>query len=154
MRGKVGRDAYVRSLTASGIDLRVYGAGTSAGVVTQPQVIEIYRRSRINLNFTGGSLVTPFDWDLSINRRVRQVKGRCSMIALCGSFVLSEYAPGIERLFHIGKEIDVFHDEDELIEKVRFYLAHEDLREQMAARSYARAVDEYEEAKFGRRLAF
>jgi len=153
MRGKVGREQYADALAKAGIDLRVYGAGTPAGVVTEPQVIEIYRRSRINLNFTGSSLATPLDADLSINRRVRQVKGRCSKIALCGSFVLSEYAPGIEKLFDIGSEIDVFHDEDELVEKVRFYLTHEDKREKMAAKAYARAVEQYDEAKFGRQLA-
>ena len=37
------------------------------------------------------------------------VKGRCQEIALSGGFVLSEYAPGLEDLFDIGTEIDVFN---------------------------------------------
>jgi hypothetical protein len=153
MDGKVGRRQYAQALATSGIDFSAYGAGTVAGVVSRAKVVDIFRASRINLNFTGSSLKTPLDADLSINRRIRQVKGRCSMIALCGSFVLSEYAPGIEALFDVGKEIDVFHDEKELIEKIRFYLDHEELREQMARRSYERAVREYDEEIFGRQLA-
>ena len=151
MLGKEGRDAYARALAAAGIDVRVYGAGTPAGVVSQERVIEIFRRSRINLNFTRGNL-TPLDRHLTINRRVRQVKGRAPKIALCGSFILSEYAPGIEKLFDIGTEIDVFHDENELVEKVRFYLAHEEMREKMAAKAYARAIEQYDEARFWPRL--
>ncbi len=153
MRGKVGRGNYAQALASSGIELRAYGTGTPAGIVTRDQVIEIYRRSRINLNFTGTSLATALDADLSINRRIRQIKGRPTKIALCGSFVLSEYAPGIEKLFDIGSEIDIFHDEDELVEKVRFYLTHEDKREKMAAKAHARAVEQYDEARFWPRLA-
>ena len=152
MKSKIGRAEYARALEASGIDFRVYGVGTTAGILSRSQSIEIYRRSRINLNFTGGNLVTPLDATLSINRRIRQVKGRCFMVALCCSFVLSEYAPGIEKVFHIGKEIDVFHDELELIDKIRYYLAHEYEREEMARRSYMRAIKEYDEAAFGREL--
>ena len=153
MDGKVGRRQYAHALASSGMDFRAYGAGTAAGVVSRAEVVDVFRRSRINLNFTGSSLQTPLDTDLSINRRIRQVKGRCSMIALCGSFVLSEHAPGIETLFDVGKEIDVFRDERELIEKTRFYLEHEGLREQMAKRAYERAIREYDEEIFGRQLA-
>src|SRR5258708_36415011 len=153
MQGKVGRREYAGALQKAGIGFQAFGAGTPSGVLSRDEVVEIYRRSRINLNFTGGSLRTPLDTDLSINRRVRQVKGRCQMIALCGSFVLSEYAPGIEKLFEIGTEIDVFHDERELIDKIQFYLAHAEVREEMAARSYARAIKQYDLATFGRELA-
>ena len=148
MHGKVGRAEYARALSAAGIGLQLFGAGTAAGIATQEQVVEIYRRSRINLNFTGGALRTPLQRDVASNRQVRQLKGRSTKIALCGSFVLSEYAPGIDRMFDVGREIDVFRDEGELVEKVRFYLAHEAQREEMAARAHARALEQYDEAKF------
>lgn len=153
MQNKVGREQYAAALRDAGIIFKAYGLGTPAGFVSRNEAIEVYRRSRINLNFTGGSAVTPFDHQLGINRRIRGVKGRCQMIALCGSFVLSEYAPGIERLFEIGREIDVFHDQNELVEKVRYYLAHETAREAMAAKAHARARAQYEERDFGRELA-
>jgi len=153
MRNKVGRGEYAEALRTAGINIQAFGLGTPAGFVSRNEAIDVYRRSRINLNFTGGSVVTPFDHQLGINRRIRGVKGRCQMIALCGSFVLSEYAPGIERLFDIGREIDVFHDRAELADKVRYYLAHESEREEMAAKAHARARAQYEERDFGRNLA-
>ena len=145
---KVGRAHYASALAHAGIDVPLFGAGTAAGIVSPAQVVDIYRRSRINLNFTGGALRTPLERDPAVNRKVRQVKGRMSKIALCGSFNLSEDAPGIERLFAVAEEIDVFRDERQLVEKVRFYLAHAEHREAMAARAQARALKDYDETKF------
>jgi hypothetical protein len=152
MQNKVGRWQYATALREAGVGFHAFGLGTEHGFVSRDDAIAVYRRSRINLNFTGGSVVTPFDRHLAINRRIRGVKGRCQMIALCGSFVLTEYAPGIEKLFEIGKEIDVFHNEQELVDKVRYYLARDAEREEMAARAHARACADYEERALGPRL--
>jgi hypothetical protein len=152
MRGKTGRHRFASALQQAGIAPQVFGSGTSAGMISQQAVIDVYRRTRVNLNFTGGSSATPLDGHLSINRRVRQVKGRNTKIALCGSFVLSERAPGLERLFDIGREIDVFEGPAELVEKARFYLQHEDVRETMALRAHQRAVRDYDEAAFWPRM--
>ncbi|MDT7041665.1 glycosyltransferase [Candidatus Nitronereus thalassa] len=144
---KTGREGAVRQLMDAGIEVQLYGPGSSAGVLPRDRVIDVYRRSCINLNFTGmGSYA--LDSEQTIVRRIRQVKGRCTKIALCGSFVLSEYAPGIEKWFHIGREIDVFNDESELLDKARFYLTHEDVREKMATRAHARALEDYDESKY------
>jgi hypothetical protein len=153
MHNKVGRAEYAAALREAGLGFQAFGLGTPVGFVSRSEAIDVYRRSRINLNFTGGSTVTPLDADLGINRRIRGVKGRCQIVALCGSFVLSEYAPGIEKLFEIGAEIDVFHDSAELVDKIRFYLANETRREEMAARAHARARAQYDEREFGRSLA-
>lgn len=151
-QNKPGRDAAYDALAAAGVRLELYGRGTPGGILSRDQVIEVYRGSRINLNFTTLG-ANPMDRHQNINRRLRQVKGRCTKIALCGSFVLSEYAPGLERLFEIGTEIDVFHDVAELAVKVRYYLDNESLRETMAARAHARARREYDEAGYWARTA-
>jgi spore maturation protein CgeB len=147
MRGKVGRAEYARALAGADVDFRAFGSGTPGGMVSRDRVIEIFRQSRINLNFTGVALTTPLDARLGINRRTRQMKGRPFMVALCGSFVLSEYAPGMEHFFEIGKELDVFDSQAEMIEKIRYYLAHDDLREAIADAGYRRAIEHYELAK-------
>ena len=148
---KTGREGAIRLLVNAGIEVQLYGPGSSAGFLSRDWVIDVYRRSCINLNFTGmGSYA--LDSEQTIVRRIRQVKGRCTKIALCGSFVLSEYAPGIEKWFHIGREVDVFYDENELLDKARFYLTHGDVREEMAARAHARALDEYDESKYWTRM--
>lgn len=152
VKGKAGREEGISALERAGISVALHGYGTPNGPIPHAGALSVYRRSRINLNFTGTarSPLAPGD---SIMDRVRQVKGRCSKIALCGSFVLSEYAPGIERQFDVGREIDVFHDADELVEKVRYYLVHEEERETMAERAHRRAIEQYDEAKYWARIS-
>jgi hypothetical protein len=75
---------------------------------------------------------------------MRRIKGRIAEICLCGGFVLSEYVPGIEEVFEVDKEIAVFHSGDEMVEKIKFYLEHEDDRETIASNGYIRALRDYE----------
>ena len=53
-----------------------------------------------------------------------------------GGFVLTNYQQEIENYFEIGKEIEVFRDLDELMEKVSYYLSHEKERLKIAMNGY------------------
>ncbi len=56
------------------------------------------------------------------------------------SFLLSHYRPDMEELFVIGKEIEVFRNEQELKEKIKFYLTNDDLRKKIAAAGQERVL--------------
>ncbi len=152
IKGKTGRESSMLALARAGIPVTLYGPGTENGTISAAKAVDVYQQSRINLNFTGTTR-SPIVPQEAIIDRVRQVKGRCTKIALCGSFVLSEFAPGIDRLFEIGKEIDVFRDSTELIEKTKFYLENDRVREAMAQRAYVRAIEQYDEAKYWSRIS-
>jgi spore maturation protein CgeB len=47
------------------------------------------------------------------------------------------------RVFEVGKEVETYRSADELIEKIRYYLAHDDEREKIALRGYGRTMKEY-----------
>ncbi len=49
---KPGRRELVRALEAAGVAVTDYGAGSRNGRLGDQQVLEVFRRSRINLNFT------------------------------------------------------------------------------------------------------
>ncbi len=144
------RRKHVDYLMENNISIEAYGADAPNGHVSFARMLEIFSESRINLNFTGtdqGS--APFG--LHINNRIKGCKGRPIEVALCGGFVLSEYAPGIEEMFEIGKEIDVFHTQEELKDKIKYYLENEEEREEIARRGHERALRDYDaETAFGR----
>ena len=156
--GKVGRQNYIKSLERSNISFSSYGSSSSNEVVSREKMYSLFRSAQISLNFTGVSISTPLDSDISINRRIRGVKGRCQEIALCGGFVLTEYAPGIEDLFDIGSEIDTFDSTSEMIEKINYYLKNRTIREQMSKKANFRAINEYSDVcvwnKIGRHISF
>ncbi len=135
--GKTDRKEYVDFLFASGIKVESYGFGSSNGFIPNSEVPKIFNRSKINLSFS--RLENPTA-DKTMGH-----KGRTIEVAMTRSFCLSEYYPALPHIFEIGKELDCFTDRQTLLEKVRYYLSHDEERERVAASAYARALREYEE---------
>jgi len=71
---------------------------------------------------------------------MKHYKCRATEVVLCRGFLLSEYAPGLENYHLPDEEIGVFHDKKDLLEKVRFYLSHPEIREEMIAKAYEKAL--------------
>ena len=84
---------------------------------------KIFYLSKINLNITLPSI------ESGIPQRIFDIMGS-------GGFVLTNYQPEIDRFFTIGKEIEVFHDLQELLDKTEFYLNHEKERLNIAINGY------------------
>jgi len=147
VNNKVGRKEFLTHLIKNNINIKIYGPGTLAGVVSLDEMIRIIRSSKIALNLSGLAKTSALDTDLTINWRMRGTKGRIYDNSLLGTFLLTEVSPGIEEFFDVGNEIDIFRDQDELLEKVRFYLKNDVLREEMAIRGYERAFREYDDVR-------
>lgn len=140
---KGGRGAYIESLRRNGIAVATFGDGSENGFVKKEDIPDIFSRSRINLNFTKVDSAGPRAWFLEENTLtniVRQNKGRPMEIALTRSFCLSEHSPSLCETFVPGKEIDTFHDEDSLVEKVRYYLENDAERERVAEAAFNKAA--------------
>ena len=76
------------------------------------------------------------------NRRP-QIKGRNFEIPGSGGFLLTANASNLEDYFVPEKEIAVFTDTADLIDKVRYYLKHEDEREAIRKAGHKRALREH-----------
>ncbi|MFA6091892.1 MAG: glycosyltransferase [Elusimicrobiota bacterium] len=142
--GKTGRRAYIEFLRANGIRVESFGAGSRRGMVSFEEMSAIFSRSKINLNFSRLDELSWINNDDPLLERVRQNKGRVIEASMAGGFCLSEYAPCLPLIFDIGKEVDTFWDNESLLEKVRYYLAHEEEREAFAARAHKKALELYE----------
>lgn len=137
------RKEYIDYLVKNNVRIEPYGEGTSNGYVGFDNMLSIFRGSKINLNFTSTNADSTL-FGLNIKNRIKQCKGRPIEIALCGGFVLSEYAPGMEKMFEIGKEIDVFRTKEELLQKIHYYLINEKERDDIAGRGHERAIEDYD----------
>ena len=56
----------------------------------------------------------------------------------CGSFLLTDYAHGMEKLFRVNEELAVYVNENELVKLAKYYL-NEDERKVVGKRSQERA---------------
>lgn len=83
------------------------------------EIFQIYNRSKININITLHCI------ESGIPQRVFDVLAS-------GGFLITNYQREIEELFEIGNDLVVYHDEDELISLVDYYIQHEDERRRIA----------------------
>jgi spore maturation protein CgeB len=115
----------VARLREQGIDVACFGYGWPEGPVAGEQIPEIMRDSVISLNFANS---------LGDN----QIKARTFEVPGAGGFLLTEQAPNLEQWYVPGKEIDVFDNEQDLVNKIRYYLDHPEQRDAVARAGYER----------------
>ncbi|MDH4185750.1 MAG: glycosyltransferase [Nitrospira sp.] len=72
-----------------------------------------------------------------------QIKGRNFEVPGCGGFVLTGRAENLEQYYENGKEVVIFDDRNDLIEKIRYYLRHESERAAIARAGYDRTLREH-----------
>ena len=70
------------------------------------------------------------------NMRIFEVTGS-------GRFLLAEHYDNIENYFEPGVEIETFRDENELIDKIHYYISHPKEREAIAHRGQERCLRDY-----------
>jgi spore maturation protein CgeB len=133
----VGSGWYARyrrlgMIERAGFRVSAFGKPWTAHLPVQ-QINQIINETRINLNFTG----------CLYDDTIKQMKGRMYEVCMGGGFLLTEYVGGIESSFTPDKEIACFTDDAEMIDKIRYYLSHEDERVAIANRGYERSRREH-----------
>ena len=136
------RREYLADIASHGVDVRYLGGGLT-NKLHYARMVKIYNQSRINLNFSSGQIPGP---------AARHITGRVFDIPMCGGFLLTEYAIGLEACFEIDREIVCFETAAEAAEKICYYLQHSDEREEIAARGYVRAQRDYTGKKMLRKV--
>lgn len=125
------REQWITQLKSRNIPLQLFGLGWNRWIPFQ-DVLDVFATSKINLNFTRTHHGDKTGW-----------KGRMFQVPLAGGFLLTEYTPDLENYFEIGKEIECFHDMDELLAKITYYLNHDDERRAIAQAGWRRATTQY-----------
>ncbi len=107
------------------------------GVLSDKALVQLYSRARIHLGFaTVGETHTG-------TQRITQVRLRDFEVPMSGAFYLTEHSDELAEFFTPGVEIETWRTRDELRDKCRHYLAHENARRSIAASGRARALREH-----------
>lgn len=102
-----------------------------AGIVSYDREMpKVFRESKINLNFTLRSI------ESGIPLRVLDVLG-------AGGFLLTNYQPEIAEYFVNGEEVVMFESKEDMLEKIAYYLEHEEERKQIAYNGWLKVQKEF-----------
>ena len=121
------------------LNIKIYGwkdwkssplASYYHGPLNPAESVKAYRCAKVCLN-------------TNINPPINGVNAKTFEIAASGGFQLSDYRKDVEDLFAVGQEIDIFRDEGELKNKIRFYLDHEEDRARIAAAGRSRVLKDH-----------
>ena len=133
-------------LARNGVTVRVWGDGWAGRAPVHPN-LHIEGRAMVNLpgdlNYT--KAVAASRINLCFLRKLNrdQHTSRSFEIPAIGGFMLAERTDQHVALYAEDKEAGFFGDDEELLAKVRFYLAHDEVRRRVAAAGHKRCIENY-----------
>ena len=166
------RAKIVNALRGAGIAVEAYGNGWPSGGLSQDAMVSVFSRSKISLSLNQKSFyVSPRSiarlffrraslceggWRIKTDflnffanvrewqqKNILFVKGRHFEIPACGTMQISEDGDVLTKRYVPDKEIIIYAGTEDLIEKVRYYLAHGGERERVAQAGYERTMREH-----------
>lgn len=128
---------HLLKLVSENFDLKLYTSSDEScipladyrgSVETMCEMPKVFHLSKINLNLTSKPIRT------GLPLRIWDILG-------AGGFLLTNYQSEIEEYFTVGKELEVFSCEEELLQKIKYYLIHEDQRKKIAECGYMKTKE-------------
>ncbi|MEI7894950.1 MAG: glycosyltransferase [Myxococcales bacterium] len=127
-----GRLPYMERVAASDIDFRLFGTGwdpvTESGPLRRFHPVRRLNGDAYAKGICASKIALCFLSTLNRDTYTR----RCFEIPAMGTMLLAQRTPDLETLFLPGVEADFFSSPDELMDKIRYYLAHSEIRESVA----------------------
>lgn len=149
------RTWVIEKLRKVGFKVHTFGPGWPEGSVTNEQMNQIFRESKISLNLPnseGDELGYLLSRPKGLLKRVRakkinsQIKARNFEIPYHGGFQLTDYVPGLEDYFQVGKEVACYRTLSDLVTQLEYYLDNQEERERIRRQGFERAqADTYTE---------
>ncbi|MBI3589578.1 MAG: glycosyltransferase [Candidatus Liptonbacteria bacterium] len=163
---KTPRGKIIQTLEAAGLKVQTFGYGWPSGRISQEKMLEIFSRSKINLNLNvRPSRLSPkviarlffkksidklkLDFHLLNNLQaylhfaIPHTHARPFELAGCRAFVISGLSDDIKQSYAEGEEMIFYTSLRDLIEKIRYYLSHDKEREAIAQSAYQRTLQDH-----------
>lgn len=122
---------HLMNLIGSDYSLDLYTGSDTTGlpvhnrgrVKTHTEMPLIFHNSKINLNITSKSIRE------GLPLRIFDILG-------CGGFLITNYQPELDSLFTVGEDLELYTCDEELMDKIAYYLSHPKRREEIAWNGY------------------
>jgi len=122
------RKRLIKKLIAAGIDVAVFGHGSTNGVPSNKEMNEIWNKSKVILGHGG----IGYSWN------TRELKGRDFEVISSGGCYITTYHPELNEIFKEGEQMIFYDDISECIFKIKTLL--DDINEINKIKEGARLV--------------
>jgi len=140
-----GRIDYLEEIVRNGFKLRLFGPGKYWDPVIKKSEclqhllpIQMVWGEDYNKSLCGSKVALCFFSKLNQDSYTR----RCFEIPATKTLLLSEYSDELVTLYHVGAEADLFKNKEDLIQKLKYYVANEEIRAAVALAGYQRVVSD------------
>ena len=145
--GYPNRHSLLSKLTD--FDLKIWGTDWNDNKILAPfiqkegqrisieETIKIYKSSKININLHSSMNYSPAIENGDF------VNPRTFEILACGGFQLVDERKYLPELFEDGKDLVLFHSEEDLKQKIVYYLNHPEEREKIAKTGQSKVLENY-----------
>ncbi|MEM9346351.1 MAG: glycosyltransferase [Planctomycetota bacterium] len=149
--GKITQDEMIRVFSQSRINLNFADASSStrtkleALAVSHP-ITALRDKPALWRVWSGAQRLAAWDKQRVAKKSPttpRQIKGRVFEVPACGGFLLTQPAEDLHRYLEPGFDCATFDSVDDLVQRVRYYLKHEDERTAIAGQGYRRTLAEH-----------
>jgi GT2 family glycosyltransferase/spore maturation protein CgeB len=128
------RRQVIAFLNTQSISCQCYGHGWEKRL-SFTEMVEMFNRSKVNLNLNNAA-----------DARYKQIKGRNFEVPACGGFLLTGTSENLSEYYEFGIEIVTYDGVNDMAEKIKYYLQHDDEREAIALAGYNRTMREHTSA--------
>lgn len=121
---------------------KTVGVGFCGNWINRKQWVDIIERNNIpvkkDIFVIGDDMVKAINsYKIHFNRNISDdINYRTFETLGCKTLLVTNHTPGLEKLFDIGNNIVVYDNEDDLINKIKYYLENDEERKEMAQKGY------------------
>ena len=134
------KDIIGRAISKIGLNKAVLPKSNVNGPLSDEELIKMYSHSKISLNF---SEVVVQDQKYDPGTIKRHIRLRDFEAPMSGAFYITGYQKELKEYYEIDKEIVCYDTKKELLEKIRYYLKHQDKDEVIRLAGYKRALKDH-----------
>lgn len=112
--------------------------GHVGGILSDEEMIKLFSESKINLGFS-----TVLEDAREGGKRMAHLRLRDFEIPMSGGFYLTQHTDELDYYFEVGKEIETYSNQSELLDKTRYYLTNNSSREKIKKAGLKRSLSEH-----------
>lgn len=132
--GREERREVLQHMINNGVNL-VLGGSEGGDHFTTEEYVRRYQSAKLAISFSQA-------------RGMNVVNARPFEVMHCDAMLLEQESPELEKLYEDGIDYISWKDKDDLLKKVRYYLEHDDERNQIALNGHTKTIGKYSAKSF------